>query len=143
MTQPVTEPRGEPLPPLLRARLLHYFPGLDLAAIRLHNGVPRYVRGRPRGYADRYRVYVYLASGWQDEADPELLALLAHELVHVQQYRELGTWTFRWAYLQEYLAGRLRGLGHDAAYRNISFERAARVMEERVRRDFTRRRSAA
>ena len=141
MHQPVIDPRGEPLPPMLRARLLHYFPGLDLEAIRLYNGVPRYVRGRPRGYADRYRVY--LASGWQDEADPELLALLAHELVHVQQYRDLGTWTFRWAYLQEYLAGRLRGHGHDAAYRNISFERSARVMEERVRRDFTRRRSVA
>ncbi len=130
-----------PLSPLLLARLGKYFPGLNLEGIRLQAGIPRYVRGRPRGYADRQRIY--LAGGWQDEADPELLALLAHELVHVQQYRELGTWTFRWAYLQEYLAGRLRGLGHDAAYRNISFERAALVMEERVRRDFTSRRLVA
>ncbi len=126
---------------MLRARLSKYFPGLDLEAIRLQVGVPRYVRGRPRGYADRYRIY--LASGWRDDGDPEFLALLAHELAHVQQYRELGTWTFRWAYLREYLAGRLRRLGHDAAYRNISFERAAREVEERVRRDFARGSSAA
>ncbi len=129
--------RGEPLPPPLQARLARYFPGLDLAAIRLHEGVPRYVQGRPRGYVNRHRIY--LASGWQDDADAELLALLAHELVHVRQYRDVGAWRFRWAYLREYLAGRLRRLGHEAAYRNISFERAAREVEERVRRDLARR----
>lgn len=129
--------RGEPLPPLLRARLARYFPGFDLDAVRLHEGVPRYVRGQPRGYVNRHRVY--LAAGWRDDADPELLALLAHELVHVRQYRELGAWRFRWAYLREYFAGRRRRLGHEAAYRNISFERAAREIEARVRRDFARR----
>lgn len=128
---------GEPLTPLLQARLARYFPGLDLTAVRLHEGVPRYVRGRPRGYVDRHRVY--LASGWQDANDVELLALLAHELVHVRQYRDIGPWRFRWAYLREYMAGRFHRLGHAAAYRNISFERAAREVEERVRRDFARR----
>lgn len=137
MKRRVDARRGEPLPPLLQARLARYFPGLDLEAIRLHKGVPRYVRGRPRGYVSRHRVY--LATGWQDDSDTELLALLAHELVHVRQYRDLGTWRFRRAYLREYLAGRLRGLSHDAAYRNISFERAAHDVEERVRRDFARR----
>ena len=82
---------------------------------------------------------MYLAAGWRDDTDPEFLALLAHELVHVGQYRDLGTWRFRRAYLGEYLAGRCRGLGHEAAYRDISFERAAREVEERVRRDFARR----
>ncbi len=128
---------GEPLPPLLKARLAGYFPGLDLDAIRLHDGVPRYVRGRPRGYVNRHRIY--LVAGWRDDADVELLALLAHELAHVRQYRDIGAWPFRWAYVREYLAGRLRGLGHDAAYRSISFERMAREVEERVRRDFARR----
>ncbi len=128
---------GKPLPPLLQARLTRYFPSLDLEAIRLHDGVPRYVRGRPRGYVDRHRIY--LAAGWREDTDAGLLALLAHELVHVRQYRDIGAWRFRWAYLREYLAGRVRGLRHDAAYRNISFEREAREVEERVRRDFARR----
>lgn len=127
--------------PALQARLGRYFPGLDLGAIRLHEGVPRYVRGRPRGYVSRHRVY--LAGGWQDDTNAELLALLAHELVHVRQYRELGAWRFRWAYLREYVAGRLRGLSHDAAYRNISFERTARDVEAHVRRDLARRRVQA
>lgn len=127
--------RGEPLSPLLQARLARYFPGLNLEEIRVHEGVPRYVRGQPRGYVNRHRVY--LASRWQDDTEAELLALLAHELVHVRQYRDIGAWRFRLAYLREYLAGRLRRQGHDAAYRNISFERAAREVEERVRRDFS------
>jgi hypothetical protein len=127
---------GEPLSPGARARLGRYFPGLDLESVRLHQGVPRYVHGRPAGYVNRHRIY--LASLARDEADPEWLALLAHELVHVRQYAELGPWGFRWAYLREYLAGRLQKLGHEGAYRNISFERAARELEERVRRDFAR-----
>ena len=132
---------GALLSPLLRAKLGRYFPGLDLESVRLHRGVPRYVPGRPAGYVNRHRIY--LAAGGGDAADAEFLALLAHELVHVAQYRDLGPWRFRWAYLREYLAGRLRWLGHAAAYRNISFERAAREVEERVRRDHTQPGSAA
>ena len=133
MTAPSDCDRGAELSPLLRAKLARYFPGLDLERVRLHRGVPRYVPGRPAGYVNRHRIY--LAAGGGEPADAEFLALLAHELVHVAQYRDLGPWCFRWAYLREYLAGRLRWLGHSAAYLNISFERAAREVEERVRRD--------
>src|SRR5664279_550945 len=48
--------------------------------------------------------------------------LLDHELVHVRQARELGLALFLWKYAAEYVLNRLRGLGHDAAYRAISFE---------------------
>jgi diguanylate cyclase (GGDEF)-like protein len=48
--------------------------------------------------------------------------LLDHEFVHVRQARELGLARFLWKYAAEYLLNRLRGLGHDAAYRAISFE---------------------
>ena len=130
---------GEPLSPVLRARLARYFPGLDLDSVRLHRGVPRYVRGRPAGYVNRHRIY--LAADWMELEDADALALLAHELVHVEQYRQLGAWRFRWAYLREYLSGRLRNLGHEAAYRDISFEHAAREVEDRVRSDFARGRS--
>jgi hypothetical protein len=127
---------GELLSPVLRARLARYFPGLDLDSVRLHRGVPRYVRGRPAGYVNRHRIY--LAADWTEFADADALALLAHELVHVEQYRQLGAWRFRWDYLREYWSGRFRNLGHNAAYREISFERAARQMEDRVRSDFAR-----
>ena len=125
--------QGSPLDPAIRASLKAYFPDFDLGAVRLHAGLPRHVPRTAGGYASRDDIY--LAAGWRPRPDAESLALLAHELVHVRQYRERGAWRFRLAYVRQYLAGRLRGLGHDAAYRDISFERDARAVEARVRAD--------
>jgi len=57
--------------------------------------------------------------------------LLAHELVHVRQWRELGPIRFLWRYLGAYVRGRLRGLGHRQAYAAIPFEREARALAPR------------
>ena len=57
--------------------------------------------------------------------------LLAHELVHVRQWRELGPLRFLWRYLGAYVRGRLRGLGHREAYAAIPFEREARALAPR------------
>ena len=62
------------------------------------------------------------------------LLLLAHELVHVEQYRRLGMARFLFSYGGEYLAGRLKGLSHGQAYRDISFEKEARQGELFARR---------
>ncbi len=60
-------------------------------------------------------------------ADRERLAdLISHELVHVRQWRELGTVGFIRRYLVEYVRGRRRGLSHGEAYLAISLEREAR-----------------
>jgi len=48
--------------------------------------------------------------------------LLAHELVHVRQYRELGIVGFLARYVGRYLLLRLDGWGHDAAYRRLPQE---------------------
>jgi hypothetical protein len=56
---------------------------------------------------------------------PQLETLLRHELVHVRQMERLGVVRFLARYLGEYAANRLRRMGHDAAYRAISFEREA------------------
>jgi len=53
--------------------------------------------------------------------------LLAHELVHVQQWRELHAVPFLARYLGEYLRARLSGARHWAAYSAISFEVEARA----------------
>jgi hypothetical protein len=58
-------------------------------------------------------------------------ALLAHELVHVRQWRELGAARFLWCYLAAYAAGRRAGLGHAAAYRAIPLEAEARELAGR------------
>jgi hypothetical protein len=57
--------------------------------------------------------------------------LLAHELEHVRQYQDLGLATFLARYLLAYVALRLRGYPHQAAYRRIPAEVSA---EWRARR---------
>jgi hypothetical protein len=53
--------------------------------------------------------------------------LVAHELVHVQQWRELHAVPFLARYFGEYLRARLAGERHWAAYAAISFEVEART----------------
>jgi hypothetical protein len=53
-------------------------------------------------------------------------ALVAHELVHVRQWRELGAVRFLARYLGAYGRGRWRGLGHRGAYEAIPLEAEAR-----------------
>lgn len=57
--------------------------------------------------------------------------LLHHELEHVRQYREAGVTAFLARYLGDYLRLRLRGWGHQAAYRRLPAEISA---EWRTRR---------
>lgn len=57
--------------------------------------------------------------------------LIAHELEHVHQYHDLGFGRFLVRYLLAYLALRLRGYPHPAAYRRIPAEVSA---EWRARR---------
>jgi hypothetical protein len=56
--------------------------------------------------------------------------LLAHELVHIRQWRELGLLGFLVQYLGEYLDGRGRGLSHRDAYEHITLEQEARTLAE-------------
>lgn len=51
--------------------------------------------------------------------------LIRHELVHVRQWRELGAMRFVIRYVGSYLAWRVRGYPHWAAYRRIPLEVAA------------------
>jgi hypothetical protein len=57
--------------------------------------------------------------------------LLAHELVHVRQWRELGAARFLWRYLAAYARGRASGLGHEQAYEAIPLEVEARTLAGR------------
>ena len=58
-------------------------------------------------------------------------ALLAHELVHVRQWRELGAARFLWRYLGAYVRGRAAGLSHQRAYEAIPLEAEARDLAGR------------
>ena len=52
--------------------------------------------------------------------------LIAHELVHVAQWREFGIVRFLARYLGDYARARRSGMGHWDAYRAISLEVDAR-----------------
>ncbi len=49
-------------------------------------------------------------------------ALLAHERVHVDQWRRLGLWRFARIYLGSYLRSRLAGYDHATSYHRIPLE---------------------
>ena len=57
--------------------------------------------------------------------------LLAHEMVHVRQWEDLGVPRFLWRYLSSYARGRLGGLSHQDAYLAIPFEVEARQVAGR------------
>ena len=61
-----------------------------------------------------------------DDARSGQRVLLAHELVHAQQYAELGAARFLWRYVREYASNLRRLRSHRQAYEAISFEAEAR-----------------
>jgi hypothetical protein len=70
--------------------------------------------------------WILLRRGHDHDAD-----LIAHELVHVRQWRELGAARFLVRYVGAYARGRWHGLGHQAAYEAIPPEAEARLAPER------------
>jgi hypothetical protein len=114
----VTDRRIRSLTAEEQARFTHV-PGVDRRRARvvavplLTPGVSGMTLGR----------WVLLRSGHEHDA-----GLLAHELVHVRQWRELGAARFLWRYLGSYAQGRLRGLPHRDAYSAIPFEHEARAL---------------
>jgi hypothetical protein len=51
--------------------------------------------------------------------------VIAHEHVHVEQIEKIGWWKFYYSYLLEYVKNRFKGLNHNQAYMEISYEKDA------------------
>jgi len=60
---------------------------------------------------------------------PDDQRLIMHELVHVAQYKKYGTIDFLKQYFSEYKINKKSGLSKNESYRMISFEVAAREIE--------------
>jgi hypothetical protein len=94
-------PRGDqtarPLSLQERQALAPYIPMIDLESSRLHEGsVPFYLSRRYHAIARG--THIYFRVGAYDASSPRGLALLAHELVHVGQYRQGMTWlSYLWS----------------------------------------------
>jgi hypothetical protein len=129
--------KPEPLPEETKRLLAPFFPDFDLNRILICEGIPWYVTGSPRGYADRRQIY--LAPGEYRPDSIEGLALLAHEIEHCRQYLRYGTWRFRARYLAAYFRNRWRRMSGLHAYLNIPFEIEAREVEAEVSQTLRRR----
>jgi hypothetical protein len=68
---------------------------------------------------------VYLWPGAGEESPRTRAALVCHELVHADQWREFGVLGFVRRYVGDYIRGRAGGLDHRAAYLAIDLERDA------------------
>lgn len=72
----------------------------------------------------------YGTSIYYRQGQPYVSARLRrHEEEHVLQYLKYGKTRFLIQYMIEYCIGRLKGLEHQKAYENISFEVQARKAE--------------
>ena len=60
--------------------------------------------------------------------------LINHEKIHIKQQLKWLIIPFFLMYGIEYLIGRIKGMNHDQAYRNISFEKEAYELENKIER---------
>ena len=107
------------------------FPGLRATIEPMPGWMRRILHPRVEAITLGSRVFVRpdrldaLAAG----ADPRLLA---HELIHVEQWRQHGVVAFLVRYLTDYVRLRSVGCDHDTAYRHIGYEWAAYSSASRI-----------
>lgn len=121
------------LPAHIKALLAPYFPGLDLDAVRVLEGIPWYVAMDADAYTDRH--LIYFKPGKYDTRTPQGIALIGHEITHCRQYRSYGTWRFRAAYSSCWARKLFEHRSWERAYFLNPFEVEARTMEERIYND--------
>jgi hypothetical protein len=85
------------------ALLEPWFPGFDFARVRLVTGGPGswFVRSVLRQGAMTFAPFVFFGRDRFDPASASSLALLAHELKHIEQYRRYGHVRFLLRYLRD------------------------------------------
>ena len=106
---------------------------IERSRARIRIGLPLWLRPFARGriLAITLGRSIHLHPSILRRNEEGIAATLRHELVHVRQAAALGLPRFLFQYVKEYLSLRRSGLGHDAAYRAISFEREAFEQERR------------
>jgi hypothetical protein len=118
-------------------------PTISLAAARTANGLdaddpayervqiavaPAWLRSIWVGPVDAMALprTVYVTQEWFDRIIAgRARQLLAHESVHVEQWKKYGRVGFLRRYVTDYVSNRIHGLPHTEAYRAIGFEKEA------------------
>lgn len=113
--------------------LVELMPRVDPARVRVRVASPLFRRFWAKGI-----VAVALPNGvfvqpaimerFRAGTEPERLGrLIAHELMHIEQWRRLGAFRHTTQYIGDYLRNRLRGSGHWDSYRAVRLEEEARA----------------
>jgi hypothetical protein len=78
---------------------------------------------------------IYFKPGAYDPNSAMGIALIGHEVLHSQQYAELGSFTFKNMYMDYYNKNIEAGMSSADAYRNIPFEIDAYNMQDNIFQD--------
>jgi hypothetical protein len=89
-------------------------------------------------YTDSQRD-IYFRNGVYNPYSIEGIALIAHELVHANQYREHGAAKFMAKYLGNYVGDRLSGSAAVEAYEDNEFEEEAFSLQDHIKDYLTKK----
>lgn len=128
----------EKLPENVIVALQPYFSDLALHNVKIKHRIPWFVFNNPLAFA-LHRT-LYFRPGCFQPNTIQGLALIAHELTHIQQYKRYGTVRMSVRYLAEFMLNYFKnGFNRYQAYRAISFEVDARAVADRVLNDLEER----
>jgi hypothetical protein len=96
--------------PSTSAAISAWFPGLDLGEVRIITSGPVcwFVRSVLRQGAMTFAPYVFFGRDPWDPSSARSVALLAHEIKHIEQYGRLGHAGFLARYFRDLAANRFR-----------------------------------
>ena len=117
--------------PATAALLQPFVPGLDLGSVRIVEGGPVcwFVRRVLRQGAMTVAPFIFYGRSRFDAAGLPSVALLGHELRHVEQYRHYGHVTFLFRYLRDLAANRFR------YSRDLPLEAECYALQARIAQD--------
>ncbi|HLF77374.1 MAG TPA: DUF4157 domain-containing protein [Dehalococcoidia bacterium] len=110
-------------------KLQHWFPEMALDGVHVVTSGPVcwFVRNVQRQGAMTFAPFIFYGRDPFDPISPRGIALLAHELKHVQQYRELGHFAFLATYLLDMVKARFK------YSRDLPLEAPAYALQRQVR----------
>ena len=132
----------DPLPTCVVEALGPYFADVDWDEIDLELRLPRTAKAFSAVEADAVTLgeNIYMRKEAYDTSSYDGMALLGHEVVHVEQSKQAGgKWKFWRSYIGEFWDNKSEGMSNSEAYNNISYEAAARKREAEIREDLKRR----
>ena len=136
--EPAGHVPGAGLPEQAIRLLQPFFPRLNLRRVHVDDSSPysQWLIGQAGAGGLTVGNHIYFARGAYEPATVDGLALIGHELTHVQQYQDRGRAGFFWRYGTDYLRNRLNARQEPyQAYEDIRAEQEAYQMEARIRRE--------